>query len=68
VLVWEGRGLEVQEVGVAEQPVEVEAERVRRQLGVQPGAQPREGLGVMGREAELRGQPVVDRLDDPARR
>ncbi len=45
----------MQEVGVPEQPVQVEAAGVRGQLGVEPGAQPAKGMGMGGGEAELLG-------------
>ena len=55
VLVGEGEGLDLEPVGVPQQAVEVEAEGVGGELGVEPGAQAREGMGVMTGEAELLG-------------
>src|SRR5215212_1098287 len=52
----EGQGLDLEAVRRPQQPVEVDAERVRGELGVQAGAQAPEGVGVMATEVELLGQ------------
>lgn len=66
MLVGESERLDLESLGVSEEAIEVEAEGVRGELGVEPGAEAPERVGLMGGEAELLRQLVVDRLDDLA--
>ena len=66
MLVGERQSLDLQEVGVAEQAVEVEAEGVGGQLRVQAGGEARKRVGVVDLNVELLLELVVDGLDDLA--
>jgi len=66
MLVREGKGLDLEDIVLAEQAVEVEAEGVSGEFGVQAGSEARERVGVVDRNVELFLELVVDGLDDLA--
>ena len=66
MLVGERQRLDLEPVGIAQQVVEGEAEGMRGELRREAGAQTPEGMGMVASEAELRGQLVIDGLDDLA--
>ena len=60
----EGESLDLQEVRIAQQAIDVDAYRMRGQLGIQSGTQSPKGMRVIDLDVELLRQLVVDRLDD----
>src|SRR5205085_769374 len=60
----ERQRLDLQEVGVPQVTIERYAERVRRQLGVEPGAQPAKAMSMVDFDPELLRQLPIHGLDD----
>jgi len=56
--------LDVQDVGLLQQAIDTEAQRMGRQLGEQAGTQPVKALSMVHLEVELLRQLAVDRFDD----
>ena len=59
-----GKSLDLQEVWTAQEAIDMDAQRVCCQFGVQSGTQAPEGVSVIGLNVELVGQLIVDRLND----
>ena len=66
MLVREGEGLDLEDIVFSKEAVEVEAEGVSGQLGVQAGGEARKRVGVVDLNVELLLELVVDGLDDLA--
>ena len=66
MLVGESELLDLQEVGIAQEPIEIDTEGVGSQLGLQAGTQAPERVRMVGFDIELLGQLAVDGLDDLA--
>ena len=60
----ESKSLDPQKVRIAQQAIDVDAYRMRSQLGIQSGTQSPKGMGVIDFDVELFRQLAVDRLDD----
>ena len=63
---WKGQGLDAQPLGIAQQAIEINTQRVGGQLGIQPSTQPPKAVGVVGLDLELLGQLSIHRFDDLA--
>ena len=66
MLVRGGEGLDLEDIVFSKEAVEVEAEGVSGQLGVQAGGEARKRVGVVDLNVELLLELVVDGLDDLA--
>ena len=60
----EGEWLDVKEVSLTQETIDVDAQSMSSQLGVQTGAQTPEGVSMVLLHVELLGQLAVDRLYD----
>ena len=56
--------LDLQKVRLAEQPIEINAQRMSGQFGIQANTQSPQRMGLSGLNVELLGQLPVDCLDD----
>ena len=66
MLVWEGKGLDLQEVLLTEQAVEIDAQGVGRQLGIKPSTQAPESMGMVDLDVKLLRELAINGLDDLA--
>ena len=64
MLVWEGQGLDLQEVWLPKQPIDKDTHGMSSQLAVEPGAQTPESMGVVRFDVELLTELAIHRLDD----
>ena len=61
-----GKGLDLQEVRVAKQTIDIDAQGMSGELGVETGTETPEGMGMVSLDVKLFGQLSVDGLDDLA--
>src|SRR5215212_9273709 len=64
VLVGKGQSLDAQEVWIAQEPLQIEAQGVRRQLRIQPRAEAGKAMRMVVLQMELLAQLAIDRLHD----
>jgi hypothetical protein len=55
-----GKGLDLQEVRITQQAIDIDAQRMCCQLGVQPGTQAPKGMGMIDLNAELVGLGLLN--------
>ncbi len=60
MLDWESERFDLQEVRLSQQPVEIQAQGVGSQFGVQPGAQAPEGMGMVDFDMKLVGELCIN--------
>ena len=62
----ESESLDLQEIGLSELTIDVDAKGMCGELGIKPGAQAPERMSMVGFDVELFGELAVDRLDNLA--